>query len=149
MIKSIITDKVELAKVSYRADINTIEGDMIADAVITDLLETAEHHRTKGKVGCAGLAANQIGYLLRVVVIWTGTEWLVMVNPSWEPRDGKQGQSHEGCLSRPGVNAKVKRYKRIKCSWVNDQGVKQSRKFNHFLARVIQHECDHLDGVFI
>jgi peptide deformylase len=143
LIRAIVTDKTQLALVSALVeDISTYTG------LITDLQDTAEHHRTT-KIGCAGLAANQLGWLNRIILVWTGAEFEVMINPEWEARDGKMGSSHEGCLSRPSVNAKVKRHKRISCTWEDISGLISTRKFSNFTARVIQHEVDHLNGIFI
>ena len=143
MIRPIITDTAELSKPSEPVT----EDEKIWD-IIEDLIDTAEHHRTT-KIGCIGLAANQIGWLKRVIVVWEGNHWMVMINPVWTPRDNKQGSSHEGCLSRPSVKAKVKRHKRISCAWLDTDGDHRSAKYAHLTARVIQHECDHLDGVYI
>jgi peptide deformylase len=145
-VREIVTD-VELLKLPSEP----ITDPSIIWEVINDLIDTAEHHRTT-KIGCLGLAANQIGYLSRVIVVWQNNGWMIMVNPSWHPRDGKQGLSHEGCLSRPSVSVKVKRHKRIEASWEDPTDVlpdRRSAKFVHLDARVIQHECDHLDGIFI
>jgi peptide deformylase len=143
LIRAIVTDKTQLALVSALVeDISTYTG------LITDLQDTAEHHRTT-KIGCAGLAANQLGWLNRIILVWTGAEFEVMINPEWEPRDGKMASQHEGCLSRPSVNVKVKRHKRIVAEWTTPSGELRKQKFSHFTARVFQHEVAHLDGVYI
>ncbi len=146
MICNIVTDKERLALKSTEVDLDLLTPDF---CVIRDLLETAEHYRLHGKVGCAGLAANQISYLDRIVVVWRTTHWVVMVNPVIEILKGKWGLSHEGCLSRPGVNVKVKRAKRIKVSYYDANSKINNIKLTGFLARVAQHEVDHLNGVFI
>jgi peptide deformylase len=146
MIKEIITNTDQLAIASDEI-LEDTPRDLIQE-IITDLVDTAEHHRGS-KIGCAGLAASQIGYTWRIITIWNNVTWLTMINPVWQQRDDKQGLSHEGCLSRPGVNPKVKRYKRIRCTWFNQEGTEVQGKFAHFPARVIQHEVDHLDGIFI
>lgn len=144
MIKDIVTDKELLAIPS----LPILTGELIVNTV-HDLIDTAEYHRVKGKIGCIGLAANQIGHIKRIIVIWEGNHWMVMINPEWRPRDGKQGSSHEGCLSRPSVNVKVKRHKRIECSWFDVDAGQRSAKYSHLTARVIQHEVDHLNGIYI
>lgn len=147
MIRDIVTDPEQLAIVSAQVEKNTPQDEL--DAVIADLVDTAEHYRTKGQVGCVGLAANQLGIHWRIVTIWYNNAWLTMINPAWSYQDDKKGYAHEGCLSRPGVRAKVKRYKRIHCNWMAQDRFWHQGKFNHFYARVIQHEVDHLDGIFI
>lgn len=143
MIKPIITDKTILAIPSK--PVETIDEEVLA--IIQDLQDTAAYH-AKTKIGCAGLAANQISHLYRIVLIWN-KEWIVMINPVWKVRDGKTGLSHEGCLSRPGVNAKIKRHKRITVWYEDETGEKHMQKIANWPARVVQHEVDHLDGIFI
>jgi peptide deformylase len=145
MIRSIVTDKKRLALVSSVVDLTTTQS----SAVIADLWDTANYHRLHGKEGCAGLAANQIGYLDRIIAIWRTGAFVVMINPEIEILKGKWGQSHERCLSRPGVNAKLKRAKRIKVSYLDMEGDPAVLKLTGFDARVAQHEVDHLDGKFI
>ena len=143
MIKPIITDKTILAIPSK--PVETIDEEVLA--IIQDLQDTAAYH-AKTKIGCAGLAANQISHLYRIVLIWN-KEWIVMINPVWKVRDGKTGLSHEGCLSRPGVKAKIKRHKRITVWYEDETGEKHMQKISNWPARVVQHEVDHLDGIFI
>jgi peptide deformylase len=146
MIRDIITNTDQLSIASDEILEETSRGAI--ELVIEHLEETAEYHR-ETKIGCAGLAANQIGYNWRIITVWVQPNWVPMINPTWTQWDDKKGSSHEGCLSRPGVWTKVKRYKRIKCYWQHLDGSDEFKKFNHFLARVIQHECDHLDGIYI
>ena len=144
MIKPIITNKIELAQPSYTVALTEV----MVPQTLTDLVDTAEHYRLK-PIGCVGLAANQIGELFRVIVVWNGGNWIRMINPIWKARDSKMGLSHEACLSRPGVKRKIKRHKRILVNWWTEDGDVMEQKFSGFTARIIQHECDHLDGVFI
>lgn len=144
MIKPIITDKKLLAIPSEPVQVITPK----VLEIITDLHNTANYHQTT-KIGCAGLAANQIGYLYRIVLIWNGKGWITMINPTWDARDNKQANSHEGCLSRPGINVKVKRYKRIKVWYEDKDGTAHMQRVTHLTARIVQHEVDHLNGVFI
>ncbi len=144
MIRPIVTNKAILAIPSEPVQVITPK----VLEIIKDLQDTANYHQPS-KIGCAGLAANQISYLYRIILVWNGKVWITMINPRWNPRDGKQTNSHEGCLSRPGVNVKVKRHKRIKVWHEDEHGTDQSFKASHFFARVIQHETDHLNGVFI
>jgi len=144
MIRPIITDKTILA---IPSDPVQIVNQRVL-GIIKDLQDTANHHQTT-KIGCAGLAANQIGHLYHIILVWNGKDWITMINPEWEPRDGKLSNSHEGCLSRPGVNVKVKRHKRIKVWYESIDGTSCMLKVNHLTARIVQHEVDHLNGVFI
>lgn len=144
MIRPIVTDKEQLCIPSLK-----VYGGPQLDQILLDLVDTAEHHRTKGKIGCVGLAANQIGELARAIAVWMNNEWILMINPTVEIRPGKWGQAHEGCLSRPGVRRKIKRAKRIKVQYWNQEEDLIEQKLTGFPARIVQHEVDHLDGVFI
>lgn len=145
MIKPIITDKKILAEPSAPV---YVDGHPGLPGIVKDLLDTAEYHRVSGRVGCIGLAANQIGYLVRVVVVWRGA-WVVMFNPKIKPRTERKAKAEEGCLSRPGVRRKIERYKRIAVTYLDGEGLTQTDRLNGIDARVVQHEVDHLDGVFI
>lgn len=94
-----------------------------------------------------GLAANQIGLPYRLFVTRTG----VFINPeilehSKEFQIEKKKSPLEGCLSLPKYYGVVKRYKWIKLKYFNEQLAMCNQKFEGFLAVVIQHEMDHLDG---
>ena len=143
MIKDIITDKLLLSMPS-----DPVGDDEDIQHIIDDLMDTAVHWAGT-PTGCLGLAANQIGWLRRAILVWTGVDFELMINPVWEPRAGKMGCSHEQCLSRPSVRVKVKRHKRIKCHWLNVDRDSQLKSFSQLTARIIQHEVDHLDGIFI
>jgi peptide deformylase len=96
-----------------------------------------------------GLAAPQIGISLQIVVI--NIKWLatVLINPvihkmgnAWTPLD-------ESCLSIPNFTASIKRATQVSLKSFNRHGLKQDFEANGLLARVIQHEVDHLHGVLI
>lgn len=121
------------------------------DALIVDLFDTMH------AVGGVGLAAPQIGVDLQVVIF--GFERserypdappvprTVLVNPVIEPLTQDQEEGWEGCLSVPGLRGVVPRYTRIRYRGVDPQGVVIDREAEGFHARVVQHECDHLNGV--
>jgi peptide deformylase len=71
----------------------------------------------------------------------------VLINPMIEALDATQDSGWEGCLSVPGMRGLVPRYTRIRYSGLDAAGQKFSRIAENFHARVVQHECDHLDGV--
>lgn len=147
MIKSIVTDKKLLSEESFPIVVCP-EALVIVDQVITDLVDTANKYR-KLPIGCAGLAANQIGHLHRIFIVWNGADWLPMVNPIIKLRGDKTDWQTEGCLSRPNILVKMKRHKKIKVTYLNEKLEPITRNFNQFIARVIQHENDHLNGVYI
>jgi peptide deformylase len=98
-----------------------------------------------------GLAATQVGVLLRVIVVdlsvgRQGEDLIVLANPEFVSRDGTQLEE-EGCLSAPGFNATVIRPARAVIRGLNRHGEEQTIEANGLLARAFQHEVDHLDGV--
>jgi len=99
-----------------------------------------------------GLAAPQVARNIRICVIGKAAdpslqEDLVLVNPVWKPRSKKKNVDVEGCLSVPNVFGKVKRYSNIMVEAYDRNGQPLSFAANHFFARVIQHEVDHLNGI--
>jgi len=93
-----------------------------------------------------GLAAPQVGSLLQVVVIKLGRELIELVNPRITARQGQQ-RGRETCLSLPGINGIVIRARRVTVEATNRAGKPFSIKASGHLARCIQHELDHLDGI--
>lgn len=97
-----------------------------------------------------GLAAPQVAELARVFVVdpsyaERGGEKLAMINPEVLESDGMTTYE-EGCLSIPGVFADIKRPERILVRYADVEGRVREREFEDIMARVIQHENDHLDG---
>jgi len=145
MVKEIITNKSEL---SFKCVLATaLEPDYMM-TVIADLLDTARAHNN-----CAGLAANQLGYHARILVIKYDGRYKVIIDPEYLRKWGGKSTKKEGCLSVPGTITKpvrVSRYKRVKIKYFDlDEKRWVERNFSNTNARVIQHEMDHLDGVLI
>lgn len=105
----------------------------------------------------AGLAAIQIGVLKRVVVFELADNpryphaepvpLTVLVNPALEPLDDERELGWEGCLSVPGLRGLVPRHRRVRYRGFDELGQPIDRAVTGFHARVVQHECDHLDGI--
>ena len=93
-----------------------------------------------------GLAAPQVGVLLRVVVTDVDGQITVLCNPQIVETEGEY-EPEEGCLSIPGYVANVKRALKIAVRAKNRRGKEIKIKADGLLAHVIQHEVDHLDGV--
>lgn len=96
--------------------------------------------------GRAGLAAPQIGILRRVVVMDCGEGLIELINPVITERGGEQ-YGEEGCLSYPGHYGNVKRSEWVKLATMDRSGTERKLEANGYLARCIQHELDHLDGI--
>jgi peptide deformylase len=121
------------------------------DALVQDMLDSMA--AAEG----AGLAANQIGVLQRVVVFGfdhnarypdrAPVEQTVLVNPEIEPLGEERESDWEGCLSVPAMRGWVPRYQRIRYRGCDPQGERIEREVEGFHARLVQHECDHLDGI--
>ena len=119
-------------------------------ALLADLRETMAAENG------AGLAAPQIGVALQVVIF--GVErnprypdaepvpYTELVNPVLTPLGGEMEEGWEGCLSVPGLRGVVPRYTRLHYAGFDPHGRRIEREASGFHARVVQHECDHLDG---
>lgn len=119
--------------------------------LIGDMRDTMAH------LNGAGLAAPQIGVLLRVVIFgvkanprYPDAEEVpdtVLINPAVEPVGKEMEDGWEGCLSVPGMRGVVPRWKRVRYRGFDEKGEAIDRTVEGFHARVVQHECDHLDGI--
>jgi peptide deformylase len=96
-----------------------------------------------------GLAANQVGRLKRVLVASVEDEDYVIVNPVISDRSETTERGQEGCLSIPGINVEVDRPTAVTVTGQNASGESLRIEAQDVLARVLQHEVDHLDGVLI
>lgn len=104
-----------------------------------------------------GLAAPQIGINLRIVIFcveqnprYPDAEVVpetVLINPVITPLSDTQEEDWEGCLSVPGMRGLVPRFTHIRYQGRDEFGALIDRTVSGFHARVVQHECDHLDGV--
>lgn len=94
-----------------------------------------------------GLAAPQIGENIRAIVINTKDGPIFMINPEITSKSLLKEFGEEGCLSVPHFYGQVKRHKKITCQFCRLEGSKIKMKAEGLLARVIQHETDHLDGI--
>jgi len=94
-----------------------------------------------------GLAAPQVGKNIRLAVIKTKDGPLFLINPIITKKSLLKETAEEGCLSVPGVFGDVKRPKNITCSFVSQEGKLIDLRVTGFMARVFQHEIDHLDGI--
>ena len=114
-----------------------------------------------GRNDAVGLAAPQIGMGKRIVVFRTknfsggeplqknSNDYELLVNPRITQYRGDEEQDSEGCLSCPHITADVARWTEIKVRAFDEKGNKISRRYTGYLARVVQHELDHLDGTLI
>ncbi len=112
-----------------------------------------------GRDDASGLAAPQIGISKRIIVFRnkgfdekrkvTPDDFEVLINPRITQARGEKVTMSEGCLSCPEIQIEVSRFPEIKVRALNAQGEKISKRYLNYVARVIQHEIDHLDGKLI
>ena len=120
-------------------------------ALIADLDDTM------AQLDGAGLAAPQIGVGLRVVVFGfddnprypdaDSVPYTVLINPTLTPLSDELEAGWEGCLSLPGLRGLVPRWRHLHYRGFDPDGRVIEREVEGFHARVVQHECDHLDGI--
>nr|MCR5560139.1 peptide deformylase [Schwartzia sp. (in: firmicutes)] len=109
-------------------------------ALLNDMAETM--YKSNG----IGLAAPQIGKPIRVVVIDIGEGLIELINPIITSREGTVVDS-EGCLSVPNIFGDVERAEKVTVEYTNRFGKRKKIKAEGLLARCVQHELDHLDGI--
>ena len=108
-----------------------------------DLLDTLRAHED----GCVGMAANMIGVNKAIIAVNMGFMNVAMFNPKIVKRNGKY-ETEEGCLSLDGVR-KCVRYQEIEVEYEDINFKRQRQKYSGWTAQIIQHECDHLNGIII
>ena len=126
---------------------NTLE----LDALIADMFDTM------AALNGAGLAAPQIGVSQRVAIFSVESNprypdvepvpTTVLINPILTPIGDEMEEGWEGCLSVPGLRGLVTRHKSLRYTGFDQHGKPIDRTVSGFHARVVQHECDHLDGI--
>lgn len=109
------------------------------------LADMAETMYLKGGVG---LAAIQVGIDRKMIVVDAGSGLIKLINPSIKKREGTETQE-EGCLSVPDKCVNVKRSRKITVDYIDENGQAVRLPAGGLLARVIQHEMDHLQGKLI
>lgn len=119
--------------------------DPAIQALVADMIETMID------ANGLGLAAPQVHEAKRLVVFHRpdaeeDADLQVLINPVITPLSDEMDVDWEGCLSVPGLRGKVPRYRRIRYTGVDQTGAPIDRTVENLHARVVQHECDHLDG---
>jgi len=121
------------------------------DALVADMFDTM------AALNGAGLAAPQIGVSQRVVIFSVESNprypdmepvpTTVLINPILTPIGDEMEEGWEGCLSVPGLRGLVMRHQSLRYTGFDQNGTPIDRTVSGFHARVVQHECDHLDGI--
>ena len=136
MVRQIMRDPMFLGQKSEEA---TKEDISIAEDLKDTLAANREH--------CVGMAANMIGIKKRIIIANVGIGDIVMINPVITKKDGPY-ETEEGCLSLAGVRKTI-RYQNIELEFTDLSWKRQKQKYSGFIAQIIQHECDHLEGIII
>lgn len=136
MVKQIVRDIIFLSRKSTPAD----KGDT---QIIQDLRDTLAANRER----CIGMAANMIGCSKRIIIVAAPDGDIVMVNPVIVSKNGRY-MTEEGCLSLGGVRPAV-RFENIQVRYLDEDFTARKGRFSGLTAQIIQHECDHLEGIII
>lgn len=136
MIKPIVRDIFFLGQ---KSEIAT-KQDLSVGQDLMDTLRANQDH-------CVGMAANMIGLKKRVIIVNMGIMNVVMYNPVIVRKDSLY-ETEEGCLSLTGVR-KTTRYQNIEVEYYDSSWKKHRQKYSGWIAQIIQHECDHLEGIII
>jgi len=123
------------------APVETFDGAL--SRLAQEMLLTMREHEG------VGLAANQVGRLKRILVAALEEQEYVIVNPVIEESAQTTEKELEGCLSIPGIHVEVERPTAITVSGQDTSGAPLRLEASGLLARILQHEIDHLDGVLI
>lgn len=137
MVKEIVHDPMLLGQKSTLAS----EDDK---QVALDLLETLQAHRNE----CVGMAANMIGVKKSIIAVSVGFSSFIMINPEiiWKK---KPYDTEESCLSLLGGPRKCKRFEEIGVKYLDINWQQKTESYSGYLAQIIQHEVDHINGVLI
>lgn len=136
MVKEIMKDVLFLSQPSIPATRKDLQ-------VGQDLLDTLKANAER----CVGMAANMIGVSKRIIVVNMGKINVVMYNPKIVKRS-KAFETQEGCLSLNGERP-CTRYEEIVVVYQDERFKQHQEKFTGWTAQIIQHECDHLEGIII
>ena len=139
-----------LNKISDEVDVKNINKDILD--IIEDLKSTLEFGTG------LGIAAPQIGINKRIIVVGAKKENIkyndaeeipitTMINPTWRKLSNETDIQYEGCMSVPNIRGKVERYKDIELTYYDENGKLIIKQIHGFFARLVQHECDHLEGI--
>jgi peptide deformylase len=140
ILKIIIHPNEILRQTAQAVDLNQLSTNYW-QKLIADMIETMIQRDG------VGLAAPQIGQSIRLIVVNTKTGPMAMVNPEIYKKSLTKEWDEEGCLSLPHTFGQVKRHKSLRCRFIDEAGQERQIEAKGLLARVIQHEVDHLDGI--
>ena len=136
MIKPVVRDVFFLGQKSEEASKQDL-------SVGQDLQDTLKANQDR----CVGMAANMIGVKKQIIIVNMGFMNVVMYNPVIVKKDTPY-ETEEGCLSLDGVR-KTTRYQNIEVEYLDSSWKKHRQRYSGWMAQIIQHEVDHLNGIVI
>ena len=128
---------IDIYKVVMMMVLHEIEEVKIGDLTPFDKI-TAEEKR----IIVVGTEGKDVRYNAQEEIPITA-----MINPSWKKLSEDTDIQYEGCMSVPVLRGRVERYTKIELTYYTETGEKVVKEIDNFFARLIQHECDHLDGI--
>jgi peptide deformylase len=150
-----ILRKTEFGNPILRAAPQVLSDEEIRSDKIQQLIENMYHTLEYRKYG-VGVAAPQVGRSVAISAIDTKPtptrpdlvrQKLTIINPKIIKTYGQTSEEWEGCISGAELYAKVPRYKKVRLQWQDEEARQHEQDFDGFLAHVIQHEVDHLNGI--
>ena len=136
MNRNIVRDLTQLSRKAEKVTRQDI-------GLISDLKDTLKANQDR----CVGMAANMIGFNKAAIIVALPFGSLVMLNPQITAKSGRY-ETMEGCLSLMGERKAV-RFSSIEVRYQDESFQWQKQKFSGYIAQIIQHECDHLQGIII
>lgn len=138
-----------LSIIKYPNPILTAKTKKVKDPLAPEIqkLVSAMIDLVKTSPNCMGLAANQVGKSIRLCVIEEGGKMHVLINPTITVFSRTKIAMEEGCLSFPGQFFPISRPEKVQVRHLDETGKSVKIKASGILARALQHEIDHLDGI--
>lgn len=130
--------------------LNKISDEVDIENINEEILEIIEGLKSTLEFGTGlGIAAPQIGINKRMLNIMMKKKYPVtaMINPTWKGISKETDIQYEGCMSVPSIRGRVERYKDIELTYYDENGKQIIKQVHGFFARLVQHECEHLDGI--
>ncbi len=112
-------------------------------SLVLGMMEAMNHNQG------VGLAAPQVNSLQRIIVVKNNSNSIALINPVIIKKSKNKEIMEEGCLSIPECSFLIKRFKEIDVKFIDLDGQERKEKYRDLLARIIQHEIDHLNGILI
>lgn len=137
MVREIVKDNEKLMKKSVEATKEDLH-------IIKDMIDTAEANHEI----CVGLAANQIGESVRIIVVEMKDKFVPLVNPKILSHSESTYITEESCLSHDGTK-ETTRYSTIEVEYRDKNFKRKKNYFKGFVSQIIQHEMDHCEGILI